>query len=193
MKSNISFLNKRRWFLFGPGTILALLAAVGIAVSGRLARQATLDPNAGRIVFEADSQGKMQPIGAPSHKVAPLPALWKPEPGLMLAHTSELKLQLEQCKKITKLNADWIAEKANLQEQIAKSAATASTSVHSKTMHHDISVTQVTSSLTEYSQLSRDYDVRRADYWQRSLAILSNYQQQYLGKLANKPGGINQP
>lgn len=182
MTTNISHGKKRRWLRLGPATVLALLAAVGIALTGRFTKPPGADPNAGRVIFEADAKGRLHRVGAPSGERTLPPKLWKPSPVFLLEHAPALKLNTRQHTAIEAQNSAWALEKTRLEQEISF-AAGASTRVKSALPGQNVSISQVTDDLKDYSRLSRQYDERRADYWRQSLSVLTAEQQQILSAI----------
>ena len=185
MSVNISSAKKGRWLRLGPGTILAVLAAIGIALAGRFTKPQSPDPNAGRVVFEADAKGHLRRVGAPSGQATAPPRLWKPDPSFLLEHAPALKLDPRQRAKIEAHRTAWLMEKARLEQEIARATSGATARVHNATPGHNVSTSQVTDNLKDYSMLSRRYDERRADYWRKSLSLLTTEQQESLSTVAD--------
>jgi hypothetical protein len=169
---------KRRWFLLGPGTILALVVGVAIVATNRLANRPPADPNAGRIVYEADAQGRMRRVTTPSTVRRPLPRPWKPEVSLLLERASVLKLDAGQIKELTALNSAWLREKAALLHEIERAASGARP-------QGSASASQITAGLGDYSRLSQQYNERRANYWRRAVAKLTGEQVQTFDRLTD--------
>lgn len=178
---------RRRWFPIGPGLIFALIIAALGAV-GLCTRHAP--PNAGNIVWEADAQGRLRRVNAPTNEPIPVPRLWKPEVGVLLAHGSELRLDARQSVALNKLNENWLREKAMLEQEIKQVTSDTHRIFERSSAEHGVSVTQVAHSLGDYSAFSQRYNQRRAVYWTQAVAILSGGQRQRLNKIeeeARKP------
>ncbi len=178
----------RRPFRIGPVTILALIGSAGILLAGRFAKPVTPDPNAGRIIFEADNKGKLHRVESLSRQRLHSPHLWKPEPGLLLEHTLELSLNSRQRREIELMNSAWLSEKAQLEKQISQAESDASIHIHGSNANQNNSTLQVTGNLIDYSRLSREYDEHRAYSWRRSLSLLSTSQQENLGNITKNIG-----
>lgn len=161
-QTTIETIHKRR--LLGPATILALLLVIGIAATGKLARTPAPNPNLGRIAFEADRHGRLQRVNAPGHSAAS--PLWKPTPDLILARAGELKLTADQLRRLTKIDNDWKQDKKLLEAEMARVANGA------KPVKSGAS-DQLMRDLRGYSELSRQYDARRTDCWNRALSQLT--------------------
>jgi hypothetical protein len=175
----------RRRMWFGPGTVLALLIAATVIGSGRLNGQARAIQDAGRVVYEADSHGRMQRVSAPSEAPAPSPVkpLWKPEVGPLLRGSRDLGLTTEQQKRLTKLNDAWLIEKASLEaalNDISRQVTGAAPSDGT----HGMSLRAIQAGMGDYSGLSRDYDGRRAFYWMKAVEALSAKQRVQVDKWA---------
>lgn len=178
----------RQWFSFGPGTLIALLAALMLILSGQLTKKPPPDPNAGRIVYEADESGKLRRVEAPSGTARAFSIPWKPEASFLLEHASALKLDEGQRKQLKELQVRWFREKAALQQAIQGALSEAGARLQrAKQASHTtqgVSPTQIVSSLQDYSALSRRYDERRAHYWAQATALLTEAQRQQLEKIA---------
>ncbi len=183
----------RRWFLLGPGSIIALIVGVGIAVAGRLADKPGPDPNAGHIVFEAGKDGRLQRVDSPSVPRIPIRRLWKPGPDLLIEHGSALKLSNVQRSQIGKLNAQWRTEKTALELDLCTAAQNASARVQADETGDAASQSQIVSGLAAYSQLSRSYEESRVDFWRRAAALLSAEQRNKLQQLAETYGRTHRP
>lgn len=146
-----------------------------------MSKSPPLDTNAGRIVFEADSQGHLRRVDAPTVKGDARPRLWKPEPSLLLDHAAALKLDARQRGRIEAQNAAWQMEKARLEQEISRAASVATGSGQAMA-GRNLSATQITENLNVYSRLSRQYDERRSDYWRQALSVLTAEQQETLAK-----------
>lgn len=110
-------------------------------------------------------------INAPAPQVArrsqlpsPTGPLAKPEPELILSHPG-LKLTAAQERKLKKIDSAWRQEKARL--QMAMSGFTPERG----------RVDQISGSLQEYSQLSREFDAVRSHHWSAALEVLTPAQQ----------------
>jgi hypothetical protein len=159
--------------------------------SGQLDRP---DPaSGGRIVYEADAQGRLQkvdrPGGPPAQGAAPL---WKPTPEFLLEHSAALKLSRSQAAGIQKLAADWNREKIALESRIEVAAHGFGEEVSAFGADRRLSTGMITTGLGEYSLLSRHYSERRQATWQQALALLEPAQSKLLPRLAHgvaQPGG----
>jgi hypothetical protein len=163
---------------------VALVSALAIIVAGRFAKSPSElpDPNAGRIVFEADALGHLRRVKAPSESGRALPRLWKPEVGFMLANASSLRLDSRHRILIAAQNAGWLMEKNRLEREISRVTSGAIAPLQ-KLPSQNMSAVEVTENLKDYSQLSRKYDERRANYWRQSLSVLTAGQQESLAKI----------
>jgi hypothetical protein len=101
---------------------------------------------------------------------------------LLLDHAATLKLDPQQRTKIDALNSDWVAEKTRLEQEISSASAGATASAMAMP-GHNLSATQVTQNLKDYSRLSRQYDEGRSNYWMQSIAVLTAGQQENLAKI----------
>jgi len=156
----------------GPGTYLALAVVIVIVISGRLGDRSAAQPNAGRVVYEADALGRMRRVDAPT--IAPkMPGgLWKPQVALVLRHAAELRLDGRQKRQIDVLDAAWQQEKAALEAALS-SAAAADADKQTARVQHMASISQISADLEGYSQVSHRYNERRAYYWSEALAVLT--------------------
>jgi hypothetical protein len=178
---------RRRWF--GPGTWLALLIGAAVLAAPAWNRQGEPPTNAGRIVYEADSHGKMKAVSASStggDSIVPAPAqpLWKPEAGRLLER--DLALSASQRRAILLLDRAWRHEKASLKTALEDAAAGASTVIVRRREEHAVSLNMLRQGLGEYSALSREYDSRRADYWFRATLLLGRAQREKVEQLSRR-------
>lgn len=174
----------KRPSLLGPGTVLALVAAIGIVAYGWLSDRPTPAPNAGLTMYESDAGGKMRRGDAPSIAPSTPPKLRKPEVGWLLQHTSELRLDKRQKQKIETLNTIWQQEKTALEEAMRRAVSEADGKRKEAEVYHSASASQITDSLGDYSRLSHQYNDRRASYWSQALATLTPEQNSTLERMA---------
>ena len=166
---------RRRWLRLGPGTIIALIVAVAALASGRLNEPNKAALSAGRVVYEADAQGRMRRVdaAAPPPRPLALPRLWKPEPRMVLDRQSELHLTSGQRRTVAALDAGWRHDRAQLEAEMQPIATRAGQGAGAESETQGVSMAQLRQGLADYSELSRAYDARRADYWQRAVAVLT--------------------
>lgn len=174
---------KRQWFRIGPGLVFALIVAAVLVASGQITRRTPLDPGAGSIVLEADSQGHLRRVSTPSIKPTSIPRLWKPEVVLLLAHGTELRLNARQRVALNELNAAWLREKAQLEREMKRATSDVKQFFERATPERGMSTTQVASSLGDYSALSQQYDQYRVVYWTQANKVLTYEQRQWLDKI----------
>lgn len=183
MNANTRIGKKQRRLRLGVGTAMALLLGIGLAVTGRLATSPNLSPTAGRVVFEADAQGKLRRVDASSKQEAPLFPLWKPEPSFLLINAQALNLNTPQRAEIGALIAQWSGEKSRMERGIEVALSGANSSLQNTKSGEGVSAASVKENLKDYSQLSREYEERRADVWRHSLSFLTAKQQANLNSL----------
>ncbi|MEP6756279.1 MAG: hypothetical protein ABJA67_12315 [Chthonomonadales bacterium] len=193
MKTTTNSNRPRRRRLLGPGTILALILAAGIAITGRFANRPQVAPEAGRIVFEADEKGHMRRAGSPSASKTSMPILWKPEPGLLLEHSDKLHINPDQRTKIQSLNNKWLTAKAELEVEIGRTQLSAGDRVKTVDSGRNVTPAEITTNLQDYSQLSRHYNQLRADFWNKSVAVLSTAQQNQIADIQTTTGRTPKP
>lgn len=175
---------KRPWFRIGPGFILALVIAAAIIAWGQLPNKTPYAPGAGSLVWEADAQGHLRRVSAPTAvKQAPLPPLWKPEVSLLLERASELHLSGAQRSRLTTLNTAWQREKTEMEAVLNRSSVEAHTVLEHATPERPASATQIMNNLSDYSTLSAEYDARRAAFWVQGCAVLTAEQKKAFEKL----------
>lgn len=145
--------------------------------------------NGGGIVYEADALGHLQRVAAPTQPSLRLPPLFKPEVAMLLGYDAQLSLQIGQRTKLKLLNSEWLRQKDDLQRQIERSEADTKTLLQHPTPNHNASPEMVTSSLTDYSTLSDQYDRRREAYWQKALLLLTAAQAQQFDSIRKSAGG----
>lgn len=125
------------------------------------------------VYYEADSSGRLRRVQKPSVVAVPLPPLWKPEPDLLLRHSSRLNLSAAQMAILQKVSDAWTAEKQKL-EQLIQTASKPAISNKRTTQK------ELQRSLLEYSQLSKNYDLRRSYFWRQATACLTAEQKSTL-------------
>ena len=172
---------RRRWLRLGPGTILAMAIAAAILISGRLSQPPTVGPDAGKIAYESDSAGKMRRVDTPATVAEAVPPLWKPEPSLLLDRDKGLALTDSQRKELRSLSTRWLKHKESLNRQIEQASAGAGTLRRSGS---SASIGALRESLAGYSELSREYDAVRSQYWQLSLSLLTASQRKRVEQFA---------
>jgi len=179
---------KRPWWRPGPGAIVALVVAAAI-VAWQISRPP--GPDAGRITYEADANGRLRRVDRPSlrnaARTAP-PPFWKPEAHLLLERDRELRLTATQRAALRKLDAKWKLEKARLQQRLAENTREANTLLQRAAPEHGASLTAVRTGLEDYSRLSEEYDGRRAGFWMRARGLLTSLQRQQFDRLKSTPG-----
>lgn len=181
MKAKSHPAQPRRWILLGPGTVMAMVAALYLIGSGWLSSRRQNADTSSRVVYQADTLGHLKKVEAPfEHAVAPGSPrrLYKPEVGSLLDQTQDLHLQPSQQRRITALAVLWSRDKADLAK--AMQGATSGVVGNLENAHpgRGAAVALVQHDLGDYSALSRQYDARRADYWLRGLAILTPKQRE---------------
>lgn len=175
---------KRPWFRLGPGLLLALVMAGALIASGQLFNKAPADPSTGSIVWEADAQGHLRQVSAPTVVThAALPRLWKPEVTLLVENASILRLTAEQRSRLVTLDAAWRREKAEMEDQMNHAFTNAHAVVERATPEKAASATHIVNSLGDYSTLSAQYDSLRDAYWNQGGARLTSGQKKALARL----------
>ena len=171
----------------GPGILLA--AAVGaILLYGQVTRPQSSAALSGQIVYEADAQGHLRRVAAPSTPAAQIPTLWKPEVGRLLEHDSQLNLRSEQRAKLKALNTQWQRGKAEFEQQIQHSLEDARAALKRTTPEHTASPATVAGSLSDYSALSAQYDQQRMAYWAKAVGFLTPAQRGQIDSLRQLAG-----
>lgn len=122
--------------------------------------------------FEADGEGQWREVPKPSRPVvAAKPApLFKPQPGDLLAHATELQLDPEVRAAITAIAAKWDVDRQKLEKRLAD--ATPALDPRSKK-----SLAALRADFAPYTELSQTYDELRRQYWNEALAKLNSKQQ----------------
>lgn len=177
---------------FGPGTVLALLALGTLLVLGNLNHQRDGAAGAGRIVYEADRDGRLRPVDVPRDPNAPSPTrpLWKPEVHLLLERDREIALSGAQRKQIALLDEGWRRDKAGLDASMRDAATPATTAMDHPASERGASLQIIQRGMADYSELSREYDARRTDYWLRATSLLSKPQRDRIERLSLSPAGV---
>lgn len=174
--------NKRRpWWRFGPGTIVAIIIAAAVVVWQSVAHPS--QDGLGQVTYEADASGRLQRTSSHSSPVtagSTVPPLWKPEVQLLLDHSRELHLSPVQVKSIQRMDADWLAEKADLQQQIDMATGDTDALLYSSSAQHKAPLASVKRGMADYSRLSEEFNQRRTDFWIRTTRVLTTEQCQKL-------------
>lgn len=178
-----------RLFRFGPGTIIALLIAAAALIVRASGTQANTSANAGRITYQADSQGHLQPVdaGRGTPIAAPVRPLWKPEVSLLLLDGYGLYLSSAQKTSIHKLDDAWRRDKADLEASMRNASTGAAVMMEHPTNDRGAPLQLIQRGLSDYSAISREYDTRRADYWLRGYGLLNKEQRAKVDRLAGGP------
>ncbi len=179
--------SKLRRRLLGPGTVVALIVAVGIWVFGLNGDRPAVDANLGQTRYSADhlesARGSMHASAVPGAPIAKPPPLWKPEVDLILQHGSQLQLSDRQKQRIEALHSSWTLEKTSLEEAMRSAVSSAGGTQKVAQRYHSASASQITGSLGDYSRLSQQYNEQRAACWLQALAALTTEQKTVLERL----------
>ena len=182
---------RHRWF--GPGTLFALLIGAAVLATQAWNGQSGLAAGAGRIDYMAESHGQIRSAAAPAPSVSSIPVptgpLWKPEVGWLLRQ--DLHLTSSQKQEILSLDRGWRTEKAGLDRELQDATAGASRVVAQRQSEHAVSWALLKTGLGEYSEISRQFDARRADYWHRGLSVLNKAQRASVDP--STPGQVLEP
>ena len=185
MKSEAATKSKRPRLL-GPGTLVALAAAIGILAYERPGGQTPPDSGAGRIVYEADAHGKMRKVSAATTPAEIPPPLSKPEVGLLLQNSANLRLDTSHKQHIEALEVNWQREKSGIEASLRRALSDAEGRRTGAQAYHSASASRITESLSDYSRLSHQYNERRAFYWRQALAVLTTRQKSLLEGITEK-------
>lgn len=134
-----------------------------------------------RRYYEADASGRLVQVERPSTQAQPAPALWKPEPDLLLDHARRLKLTEAQRSQVAGHAVRWRANKSRLETEIQAVLAEATPKDGSRS-----SVEDLKSRLSGYTELSREYDAKRNELWREAVALLNPEQRETLLKLSKE-------
>ncbi|MCB8933738.1 MAG: hypothetical protein M9921_13370 [Fimbriimonadaceae bacterium] len=149
----------RRAF-FGPGTIAMIVGLVAFGAYRAFTQPTPSQPR----YFEADAQGRLQPVERPT-----IPStsaqLSVPEPAGLLALAD---LSPEQRTRIEAIVAAWAKEKRDLESRMRKETAFLNEAAGT---HRSLASLQ--GELGHYSELSREYGGRREQAWQEAFAVLT--------------------
>ncbi len=187
LQTNTHKLGKCQRLRIGPGTLLAVVVAAAI-LYGQVMRPQPTAAGTSQIVYEADAQGHLRRVAAPTMSPTTVPPLWKPEISFLLDHDGELNLRLDQRKQMNTLNMAWLREKSALEQQINRAATDADTLLKQATPEHGAAPAMVASSLSDYSALSAEYDQRRAAYWAKAAGLLTPTQLHQLDNVRPSAG-----
>jgi hypothetical protein len=130
--------------------------------------------------FESDASGRLKPVDRMTQATQPTVPLWKPEPSFLLEHSKQLSISKGQAERIALLHATWTRAKKDLLGQIQ--SATSRLKLDGSTR---ISIANSRDDLSEYSNLSREFQSRRDSAWQESIAVLDDVQCKTLVRIAN--------
>lgn len=181
MKTNIA--QHKRWWRFRPFTLVAL-AMGGAIVYTQF--NAPADNTPGRMIYEADGQGRVRRVAEPSARTVvktALPPLWKPEISFLLAHARKLHLTKGQHKMLRELDTAWEQENVSWQQQMRSATGDADALLQQADKNKGVSLSLIANSLSDYSRLSEGYDRSRASYWQHAISVLTADQRRQLDTL----------
>ena len=167
----------------GPFTVVALVISAAFAYANAT-RPAAMDE--GRIIYEADSRGRLQRVTAPSAQSAPpvlRATLWKPKVSFLLTQRKELMLSGSQLSKLQTLDVQWTRENTDWQRQLKAAMEAANDLLTRATPTQRASSSVVVGSLRDYSRLSQEYDLRRGAYWLRGMELLTSDQRRHVQTL----------
>ncbi len=164
--------------LFGPGTTAMLVSVTAFGVYNWLSRPA--EPK--RFTYEADMQGQLRQVLRPSYEPKVLPALFKPEPSLLLSHGKELALSQSQVQQIVAISDAWKTNKQQIEGRLSGESKGIG-----QPKQHRVSVTDLQDRMVGYSELSRVYNRQRVVAWESSVAVLNRGQRDNLTTLLEKP------
>ncbi|MEJ5253223.1 MAG: hypothetical protein HPY54_11400 [Chthonomonadetes bacterium] len=166
---------------FGYGTLIALIAAGLLWWSGALRPpQPATDL---RVVYEADSTGKLRRI-EPSPSPLPTPPTAK-EPRLLLQFADVLQLTPPQRTQIERISADWEQEQAEWLQQLREEQQRVESQMGSR-KGEAVPYTALRQSLQRYSELSQAYAQARTIAWERAVSVLSARQREEAEKILDK-------
>lgn len=161
---------------FGAGSIVMIVGLVAFGLYGYLSQPGPIKST----YYEADATGNLKLVDRPSlpaqKPLVPLARL-KPEPTLILDHASRLGLQPAQSKALAALAKSWQEKREAFQVQMGQSQKAAEPTQGSRS-----SINHLKSGLADYSRLSVEYDLERQEFWNRSLAVLTDAQRLRLAR-----------
>lgn len=145
-----------------------LIGVVAFAIYGFITR-----PETSHTVLRANAEGKLEKVDRQLIDTPKPPALWKPEPQHLLTQDG-LGLSDAQRGQIAKIASNWRARKNELDAQIEAAVSKARP-------NGQVSAVVLEEGLSEYSTLSRMYDLEREGHWQEACSLLSSKQRAVLG------------
>jgi hypothetical protein len=163
--------------------VLAFVLAAFFAYDAFISHRQPGGDGQGRIVFEADSAGKLRRVEAPSVDQAKTTPLWKPDPSFILARAEPLRLTSSQALKIRALEQGWANERQQLDKALELAFQDGTGVKTNLEAGRAVPVSKLRGGLEGYSELSQLYNRRRNSYWQRSLRLLSNHQRALIERL----------
>lgn len=149
---------------FGPGTLLALIAAGFLLASQWQARSARTTAR----YLEADAAGRLRPVERAAPAANPAPPLWKPEPGLLLAQGARLRLTSRQRQAAAAIDRRWRRESAGLRSRMERALPGVPTDGE-----RGVALRDLENGMAPYAELSRLYDARRGLAWAHAEALLT--------------------
>ncbi|HXI18816.1 MAG TPA: hypothetical protein VNM48_20820 [Chloroflexota bacterium] len=156
---------KRRWFRFGPGLLLAIVASV---IVWRRMPPGTFGDSAPPRIETA--QIEAFPASPPS----------APDPAWLLSQRDTLRLSASQRKKLEMLRNRWERDTRELRGALDRASNEFNRSVRgaAKEGEHGLTIQQLQERAAPISELSRQLaDARRA-WWNEAAQILTNSQRQ---------------
>jgi hypothetical protein len=85
--------------------------------------------------------------------------------------------------QIGALQADWLQVKASLEREMGGVTDQAAAAAGSAEPGRAVPLAMLRQGMVAYSELSREYDARRAGYWTQALSVLTVEQHRQLGAL----------
>lgn len=152
---------RRRWFVIGPGVLIAVILGLQIAIANH--RTTSAPPIVERQVLGA----RTDTVSAPAYEIS-----------VILGHAKDLRLSDSQSSSLKKLQAEWIAISKPLTEEMNRSAADFDEFMARANGRATLS--EVQSHAGPVSEASRQVASVRRGYWQRALRVLDPQQREAL-------------
>jgi hypothetical protein len=175
---------KRRLF-FGPGSVIAIIAAYFIISRGWLGLPKNQNYMVtGKGAYVVDSRDIVHPVNSSASSMsAPTIPLFKPEPESIINHALKLNLSKMQSIQIQRICAAWQEDKSSLEREMAVPLSAMDSSSDTISGKNSASMPVIQQHLSDYSELSRLYDIRRQMYWDRAYSELSSLQKKILNMM----------
>lgn len=141
--------------------LVGLIAAGAYSFASRQDRLAS--------TFRFDASGARQPVSSNSPRTSALQGLQpKPEPSAIL-QSDELTLSRSQRVALEAIDRQWMADRTDLEAKMSRAVAAVQGAAH-------VTIGDLQAAGERVGELSRTFELRRAQAWANALATLSKDQ-----------------